>query len=53
MKLHLEIADLQAKNISLNNRINALIKQLEEKGPSLSDIIKTAHQTQHSRKKKS
>jgi len=52
-KLHLEIADLQAKNVSLNNRINALNKQLEGKGPSLSDYIKMAHNISPSRKKKS
>ena len=48
IKLQKINAKLEAENFSLKARINALVKQQEEKGPSFNDVIKAAHKNRAS-----
>jgi peptidoglycan hydrolase CwlO-like protein len=41
-KLQEQVGELQAENTTLNNRIRVLLKQIEEKGPSFSEVVELA-----------
>lgn len=43
LKLVEQISKLQAENITLNNRVKSLLKQIEEIGPSHDEIIRSVH----------